>query len=497
MRFIKLLLPTLLSLFVSPLHADINNHFTAIKSDPNALYTFLKDMPKGGELHYHLAGGAYPETMLSLAAKDDFCVDKTTATITKNKDTCNGANVADVAAKPALYDETIRAWSMKGFIPGRESGHDHFFAAFFKFMPVISAYQPQLLAEVMKRAANQHELYMEIMILPDNAQSASFAKLIENTTNTADKRQSLLTNKAFQKNTALTISESKRTLKQAHKHLGCDNVPNQPVCALSVKFQYFILREQPLNNFFAQALNGFAAAAQSPDIVAINMVQAEDGPISLRDYRAQMQVIKFMHETYPEVHITLHAGELSSAAVNPNHLRYHIHDAIFTAHAERIGHGVDIAHEDGSEALLNHMAKNQIAVEINLTSNRKILAIAGKDHPLQSYLSHQVPVVLSTDDEGILRTDLTHQYVDAAINHDLDYATIKGINRNALTYSFLPGNSLWADAGKYIPVQACKLLNSKSCQLFIAGNDKAKLQWQLEIKLIAFEKQYQGHKQEN
>ncbi|AHE67891.1 adenosine deaminase [Legionella oakridgensis ATCC 33761 = DSM 21215] len=270
----------------------------------------------------------------------------------------------------------------------------------------------------------------------------------------------------------------------------CDTQPQQPVCNLTVKFQYYILREQPLDQVFAQALNGFIAASQSPDIIAINLVQAEDGIISLRDYRHQMQIINFLHETYPNVHIALHAGELSPKAVSPDALNFHIHDAVFTGKAERIGHGVDIAYENNAEILMNHMAKKPIAVEINLTSNQEILNISGVNHPLRYYLLHQVPVVLSTDDEGILRTDLTRQYVEAVLHHGLDYQTIKTINRNALTYSFLPGNSLWSNANQGIPVKVCLNLNSQACKSFIKDNEKARLQWQLETQLLAFEKQY-------
>ncbi|MFD8532897.1 response regulator transcription factor [Streptosporangium canum] len=31
----------------------------------------------------------------------------------------------------------MRAWSMRGFTPGAESGHDHFFAAFGKFAALV------------------------------------------------------------------------------------------------------------------------------------------------------------------------------------------------------------------------------------------------------------------------------------------------------------------------------------------------------------------------
>lgn len=40
-------------------------------------------MPKGGELHYHLAGGAYPEIMLDLASKN-YCLNTLTSKVSKN-----------------------------------------------------------------------------------------------------------------------------------------------------------------------------------------------------------------------------------------------------------------------------------------------------------------------------------------------------------------------------------------------------------------------------
>ena len=489
MRLVKLSLFALLSLSFSPVIADVDQHFAQIKSDPNALYAFFKTMPKGGELHYHLAGGAYPETMLTLAAKGNYCLDKASTVSDSTAANCD-LKAAEIISNQQAYNKTIRDWSMKNFIADTESGHDHFFATFFKFAPLIAAYGPQLLAEVMERAANQNELYLEVMILPDNGKSISFAQLIGSSAGLAQKKQILLANKEFENNISWARSESTRTLQQAREIMSCQSSAKRPGCDVLVKFQYFILREQALDSFFAQALTAFAAASQSTDIVGINIVQAEDGIIALRDYRAQMQIINFMHQAYPNVHIALHAGELSPSDLLPSELRFHIHDAIFTAHAERIGHGIDIAYEDGAEELVKHMAKARVAVEINLISNQSILNISGPQHPLHYYLAHKVPVVLSTDDEGILRTDLTRQYVEAVLNQGLDYQTLKMINRNTLTYSFLNGKSLWLDPDLAIPISDCKDLGSPSCQAFISNSDKATLQWRLENELINFEKQY-------
>lgn len=500
MQLITLLISMTLSLSATIALASVEHYFSNIKNDPSQLYLFFKTMPKGGDLHYHLDGGAPPETMLSLVSHGHYCLDTHSYIIREanqinNESNCDTQLFNQLHKNSPLYKEVIDSWSMKNFTPGSESGHDHFFATFNKFIPIVSKFGSELLAEVMIRAANQHELYLEVMVIPDDAHSANFGKLIEKATTLPDKKQILLNSQKFQNNINLTVSKNAYLLNKTQQQLGCDSENPSPGCTITTKFQYVILREQALNNFFAQALNGFAAVSQSKTLVSINLVQAEDGVISLNDYHRQMNILNFLHHAYPNVHITLHAGELisgniGSREVPTKELRYHIHDALFTGHAERIGHGVDINHEKNSDEILNHMLKHNIPVEINLTSNQKILNVSGETHPIKNYLAHQVPVILSTDDEGILRTNLSREYVNAVIQQDLDYATLKTINRNALTYSFLSGKSIWKNSREGIFVPECKKLYSASCKRFIAQSQKASLQWELENQLLRFEGQY-------
>lgn len=447
-------------------------------------------MPKGGELHYHLAGGIAPEALLKLAAQYPYCLDKASLAIQKWSNACSGIASKHLTPHSIWYQRAIRAWSMQDFTGQQESGSDHFFASFYKFMPLIADFRPQLLANIMQRAASQHELYLEIMMLPDNAHSANYAIQTHETSTYANQTATLLKNPDFQNNIQHTIDESDRIFRTARDILRCGEHPEQSVCQLTIKFQYYLLREQTPEPFFAQALNGFEAASRSPHIIGINIVQREDSPMALKYYRTHMQIIRFLHKHYPSVHIALHAGELSPKTTAAEHLRFHIREAILTGQAERIGHGVTITYEDNAETLTHHMATHNIPVEINLTSNRAILGISGAEHPMYYYLNKQVPLVLSSDDEGILRTDLTQEFVSAAITYHLDYTTIKSINRNALTYSFLPGKSLWIRPDKAIPVPACSNFHSPACLLFIKQHQKARLQWQLEMRLKAFEANY-------
>src|SRR5512136_2085482 len=95
--------------------------------------------------------------------------------------------------------------------------------------------------------------------------------------------------------------------------------------------------------------------------------------------------------------------------VPPGDLRFHIKEAVEVGRASRIGHGVDIMWELNSDQTLKEMAKNRVAIEIMPVSNQIILGVTGEDHPFPIYFEHGVPIVLASDDPGVLRTDLSEQ----------------------------------------------------------------------------------------
>ena len=79
--------------------------------------------------------------------------------------------------------------------------------------------------------------------------------------------------------------------------------------------------------------------------------------------------------------------------------------------------------------------------------------------------------------------------------YQLDYADIKALSRNALAYSFLPGDKLFPDTAEATPVAACNSDRpaselSDGCEKFLAGNEKARMQWRLEERFRTFEAQY-------
>jgi adenosine deaminase len=275
-------------------------------------------------------------------------------------------------------------------------------------------------------------------------------------------------------------------------------------CQVEIRYIYQVLRGFPPGQVFAQALLGFetveqSLAANGPEshnggFAGINFVQPEDGFISMRDYTLQMKMLNYLHSVYPKVHISLHAGELAPGLVPPEGLRFHVRQAVDMGHAERIGHGADVMYEDDAPALLTELAHKHVMVEINLSSNEGILGIKGADHPFANYRAAHVPVALSTDDEGVSRIDITHEYVRAALDYHLTYQDLKQLARTGMEHDFLPGASLWAAPDVFtIAVAPCKGQSlgqekpSTACKDFLGTSEKAAAQWELERRFRAFE----------
>jgi adenosine deaminase len=197
------------------------------------------------------------------------------------------------------------------------------------------------------------------------------------------------------------------------------------------------------------------------------------------------------------VHITLHAGELAMGLVPPEDLAFHIRTSVERGHAERIGHGVSVMNEKDPVGLLHEMAERNVLVEIALISNDMILGVSGDDHPLPIYMKYGVPVALATDDEGVSRSDMTHEYLRAVESYHLSYADLKRVARQSLEHSFLPGESVWSQTKLvFRPAPACAAdvpgadKPSATCERFLSASERARMQWKLEGEFAKFEKKY-------
>jgi hypothetical protein len=407
----------------------------AVRNDPLLLELFLREMPKGGDLHNHLSGSIYAESYLQWAVEENLCL--VTATLTLVSGACDAAAgrppAADVVRDPALFSAAIDAWSMRDW-PADRSGHDHFFASFLKFNAATVRFG-DMLAELSTRAASEHLSYIETMVTPDGGVASRLGREAGWTPDLAQMRSRLLAGFDEVRKRArerLDAAEARRNELQK-----CGGAEADPGCRVAVRYLSQVLRAGPPEQVFAQMLAGFELAMADPRIVGINMVQPEDDPVAVREFARQMSMIDFLHQQYPSVRIALHAGELAPGLVPPEVMRSHIRSSIRQGHALRVGHGTDLIHEDDPIGLLREMAAKKVLVEIALTSNDVILGVKGRRHPIRLCLQYGVPLALVSDDLGVSRSTHTREWVRAVAEHDLDYVTLKRLARNSIDYAFV------------------------------------------------------------
>jgi adenosine deaminase len=502
--------------------------FKAAERNPLQLHAFLAEVPKGGDLHMHLSGAVYAETFIKDAISDRLCYSPATRSLFKPsaathsfppQPVCGEGNrpVEDALKDQVFYDKLVDDFSMRSFVPSAGvSGNDQFFATFARFAALGNGHIGEWLDEVATRAAAQNELYLEVMHTPDFQVAAKLGYSIpwpsdhvENPSGTGDATGASRADLARLRDQLLAGGLRDVVIKNRKEFSDglavrdrierCGTPAAASGCTVKIRFIYQILRGFPPQQVFAQTLLGFETIQAEldsghPIVVGINFVMPEDGYLSMTEYHRQMLMLDYLHSVYPRVHITLHAGEIAPGLVPPDGLRFHIREAVELGHAERIGHGVDVMYEDKPQALLKEMAAHHIMTEINLSSNDLILGVQKQWHPLPVYLGADVPVALSTDDEGVSRIDMTHEYTRAALEFHLDYLDLKRMARTSLEHSFLPGASLWAKPDSFAAVNAACVGQmpgadnpSSRCRDFLDANEKAAEQWQLEHRYRVFE----------
>lgn len=471
-------------------------YLDSIREQPSHLLAFLRAMPKGADLHNHLSGSVYAENYIRWAVEDGLCLNRQMLAFAPAPcDPDKGIVPAQqILADPALYQQVINGQSMR-FFDGPGSGHDQFFASFGKFDAVARTHQGDMLAEVVSRAGAQNVSMLALMLSPDIGEAARFPgkHKIAWANDLRAMRQALL-----DAGIAKVAENSRRNLDRFEQRmrdvLQCGKPNADPGCNAIVRYQYEIHRGLAPEQVFAEMVTGFELASSDARVLDLNPVMPEDAYIPMRDFGLHMQMLDYLKSLYPKVRLSMHAGELWTGLVPPEGLRFHIRDSIHRGHAERIGHGVDIMFEDDAIGLLKEMAQKRIAVEINLTSNDMILGVRGDEHPLPMYLKFGVPVMISTDDEGVSRSDITQEYWRAVRTYKFPYKTLKQMVRNSLEYSFLPGESLWSDSTYAQYNKSCvknapwiSRAMSKSCEDFLKSSERAQAQWKLEADFNSFE----------
>lgn len=475
----------------------LNRYLSTLYDDPVQLRLFLQKMPKGADLHTHFDGAIYAESYLQWASEDNKCFDLERLAIVETCDieNTNIITAIEVVNDPQLFNMAIDALSVRNYQLSNKSGHQQFFATFGRFSAAISGREGHMLAEIAQRAASQHISALELQVVFGIFEAASLANEFKEKEPIEQVKLALQhpTLIKVQQNVITQVNHAETVM---HSLLKCDSQTPEVGCNVKISYLPTIIRVLPEGSIAPQAALAFSLVDADKRFVGVNIAAPEDNLQALRQYKTHMELLGLFGKKYPKVSdkLSLHAGELELGLVRPQHLTDNIYDAVTIAKAKRIGHGVSIVYElNKHENLLEILKDSSVLIEINLTSNEVILDVSHKNHPLPFYLANQIPVTLSTDDEGIARIDLTHEYQIAAQRYKLKYTTLKSFARNSLEYSFLSGRSLYHNYADLSINQSCQPTSktkenmSEDCHQFLAENQKAYYQSQLEAHFVKFE----------
>ncbi|HEY9101955.1 hypothetical protein [Chitinimonas sp.] len=402
-------------------------------------------MPKGGDLHHHYVGAVYAETYLDWAEQQGYCLYRTELTIeTKPAQTAAGKECLPIAAvrmDSNLYRQVLMRWSTQDY---DKPGHDQpppdmqFFNSFEYFGAVGNHYQPGL-QQLKARAKAENLQYIESMLASAPKIDKSYKAAVIDRLNTLPPAVDDATLQTVLDEYHDYLAHSEAFQKKIDTYLAEQhaNVAGIDDADFTLRLQSYTNRSNPPATVFSGLYSAFVSVQRDPLFVGVNLLGPENGPVAMRDYDLHMRMLRYLKQKYPATPLSLHAGELAMGMVPPEGLRDHIRNAVAVAGAKRIGHGVDIAHEQAPYAILKQLREKDIAVEVNLSSNAIILGILGEAHPVNLYLRQHVPVVIATDDAGVARSSISNEYLLFASRYKPGYAQLKRVVYDSIRLSFL------------------------------------------------------------
>ncbi len=434
-----------------------NKIIGAEEANVAALNLFMTQMPKGGDIHHHYSGTIYAETYLDWVKKKDWRINSCSLTIiTNNKASegeCQALTVDQLMGQGPLFRKLLTLWSDKDFdnhYHEQPAPDTNFFGTFMYFGAAANVFQETGMQLLKQRALAENVTYIETQYSRTGAKAKNYVSPAQR--------------KAFiaQLQAAKTQAQVNKVLDSISESLTKHDEFNSTVNSFikevetihqsiddanfTMRYQTYTARVQDPLQVYTELFSGFIASNQSPLIVGVNIVAPENHHVSLENYTLHMQMYNYLHNKYPKVNRALHAGELTLGMVRPKNLLFHIGQARSIAKAQRIGHGIDLPYEQNSLALLEDLKQNA-AIEINLTSNEFILGVEGNAHPYLIYEKYGVPLVISTDDSGVSRNNLSGEFVLLASRYKPSYQKVKEYVYNSIHYSFM------SDADKATNVQ--------------------------------------------
>jgi|GEM_PF-230120 len=426
--------------------------FEKIRDNRAKLALFFHQMPKGGDLHHHLSGSVYAESFLKKAIDLDLYIDTFSTDLslfvkpkTAGKKITSLRSLSLSPRYQVWKQRLMQQWSIRDYGPLQGPADLLFFESFSKFSPAKdTSYLRTWAREIRERAITEGVQYIETsigaesfrLVRTDSLRFVNLFRAIDSFPDLPDTDARFTAALQLLREKGITNAAESwlQKLTAGHWSAHIDD------SLFKLRYQISVSRNRRPADFFKEMIMAFELAAKKDSlVVGVNILSREDGDIALRDYALHMRMFQFCRKRYPTVLFAMHAGEFTLGTVLPENMRNHIRDAVLIAGSRRIGHGTDISFEQDAGETLKKMHKDSIAVEINLSSNEFILGLKDDQHPLTVYQAFGVPVVICTDDAGILRSNLTQQFVLLAYRYpSYSYTDIRDVIFNSIRYSFLP-----------------------------------------------------------
>jgi len=385
------------------------------------LYRALYYMPKGGDLHNHLSGAAFPEWWYDAALADkEHGYEYYTKVRIENCRDYGGNEYGGLAyylmfrnimavryeqmsdceksEYKRLEDLTVQekaAWMDSIRLDKPHEGRDEFFQTHWPrlFALVRNPWiQAEILYRNMKAFGEEGVTYLEFQVAVRGFQRPDGSVIPPNET------ANILRERLRQKDAIDT--------------------------GVTVRFQIAILRFLP--NAEDDLRQVYKLVHDNSDVfVAVNMVGREDDD---KGYPLRfLATMRDLRRQFSGVNLSIHAGEVDE----PNS---HVRDTLLLG-ADRIGHGLNLITDDDTMRLMRH---GPYLVEINLISNLLLHYVNDySEHPFPEYLRTGIPVALSTDDRGMWDSTMTDEFYVAVTEFNLSWEEVKLLSRNSLTYAFV------------------------------------------------------------
>ncbi|HEX8680414.1 MAG TPA: hypothetical protein VF683_10665, partial [Chthoniobacterales bacterium] len=351
---------------------------------------FCEQLPKGGMLHVHPTGTLKPETVAHLAGRGNPIVGKKGLAYPRAfhsrelaflENYAGDARYLDFAA-----DDQVRFQRL--FVLPPETSDFRRFAAVFPLVTVLRQALPDdawlVICDAFFLRAQAHRVrYVEFTMQVEATEAQ--ARELEETARRAQERYgiTLRVNAAFDR--AASADENAARLRRLVAFL--DSRP-LPVVA------------------------GIDLSGEEAKHAALDSGQSLYGYL-LGDRARRSRFRRTMHAG---------VGDMRN-----------IRDAMLMD-AERVGHATQAF---ADPVALEFAAFHQLPVEANLVSNVRLgYAKSFAAHPFLDLLRLGLRVSLSTDDEGILETELSNEFAAAITHTDITYAEVRQLVLNSIETSF-------------------------------------------------------------